>query len=211
MTETKRKDDTLFVAQSHPLLLVISGPSGAGKDTVLTRLKNAVPNSEFVTTLTTRAKRPKEKEDINYHFVSVETFEKMKRENALLESANVYGNWYGVPKEPVKLALKQGKDVIVKVDVQGVANIKKLAPKAIFIFIVPPSMEELTTRLKLRRTESAFDIALRLKTAEDEMKQLPLFDYVVVNRHGEVDLAVSVIGAIITAEKSRTTPRKVAL
>jgi guanylate kinase len=211
MTETKRKDDNLLNKPSIPLLLVLSGPSGAGKDTVLTRLKNAVPNGEFVTTLTTRAKRPKEKEDINYHFVSVETFEKMKRENALLESANVYGNWYGVPKGPVKLALQQGKDVIVKVDVQGVANIKKLAPQAIFIFVVPPSMEELTTRLKLRRTESAFDIDLRLKTAEEEMKQMSLFDYVVVNRHGEVDLAVSVIEAIITAEKSRYIPRKVAL
>jgi guanylate kinase len=211
MTETKRKDDTLLVKSSHPLLLVISGPSGAGKDTVLTRLKNAVPNGEFVTTLTTRGKRPKEKENINYHFVSLEIFEKMKKENALLESANVYGNWYGVPKEPVNLALKQGKDVIVKVDVQGVANIKKLAPQAIFIFIVPPSMEELTSRLKLRRTESAFDIALRLKTAEEEMKQMSLFDYVVVNRQGEVDLAVSVIEAIITAEKSRSSPRKVTL
>jgi guanylate kinase len=211
MTETKYKEGTSIKVPSPPLMIVISGPSGAGKDTVLTRLKNAIPNSEFVTTITTRIKRPKEKENINYQFVSLEAFNKLKKENALLESANVYGNWYGVPKDPVRSALQYGKDVIVKVDVQGVANIKLIAPQAIFIFIVPPSMAELTSRLELRRTESAFDIALRLKTAEDEMKQLSLFDYVVVNRHGEVDLAVSVIEAIITAEKSRAVPRKVTL
>lgn len=211
MTETKYKEGTSIKEPSPPLLIVISGPSGAGKDTVLTRLKNAIPNSEFVTTLTTRTKRPKEKENINYQFVSLEAFHKLKKENALLESANVYGNWYGVPKDPVRSGLQHGKDVILKVDVQGVANIKIIAPQAIFIFIVPPTMAELTSRLELRHTESAFDIALRLKTAEDEMKQLSLFDYVVVNRHGEVDLAVSVIEAIITAEKSRTVPRKVTL
>jgi guanylate kinase len=211
MTETKRKDDTLFKEPSPPLLIVISGPSGAGKDTVLTRLKNAIPNSEFVTTLTTRTKRPKEKENINYHFVSLDTFNKLERENALLESANVYGNWYGVPKDPVRLALHQGKDVIVKVDVQGVVNIKRIAPQAVFIFIVPSSMAELASRLSLRLTESPFDMALRLKTAEEEMKLLHLFDYVVVNRQGEVDLAVSVIEAIITAEKSRYSTRKVTL
>jgi len=129
----------------------------------------------------------------------------------LLEWANVYGNWYGVPKEPVKKALEKGQDVVVKVDVQGVANIKKILPQAVFIFVTASSMEELITRLKQRHTESSFDLTLRIKTAEEEMNQLPLFDYVVVNRHGGIDQAVAEIKAIITAEKCRVAPREVSL
>jgi len=116
-----------------------------------------------------------------------------------------------VPREPVSQALEQGKDVILKVDCQGAATIKKLVPQAVFIFVVPPSMEELAARLKGRRTESDFDCDLRLKTAEAEMKQLPLFDYVVVSQQGKIDLAVLAIEAIIIAEKHRVTPREISL
>jgi guanylate kinase len=167
--------------------------------------------AEFITTVTTRPKRAKEKNKVNYHFISPESFRKMIEHNELLEWANVYGNWYGVPKEPVKQALDRGRDIIVKVDVQGAATIKKILPQAVFIFFVPPSMEELATRLKQRHTESPFDLTLRTKTAEEEMKQLPLFDYVVVNKQDEIDLAVSAIEAIITAEKHRVTPRQIRL
>jgi len=128
-----------------------------------------------------------------------------------LEYAEVYGNRYGVPREPVSQALEQGRDVILKVDCQGAATIKKLVPQAVFIFVVPPSMEELAARLKGRRTESDFDCDLRLKTAEAEMKQLPLFDYVVVSQQGKIDLAVLAIEAIIIAEKHRVTPREISL
>jgi guanylate kinase len=200
-----------FNLQSKPLLIVLSGPSGAGKDAILNRMKKSGYPAEFITTITTRPQRAEEKNNIDYHFVSVESFQKMIENKELLEWANVYGNWYGVPKEPVKRALDRGQDVIVKVDVQGAATIKKTIPQAVFIFLVPPSMEELATRLKQRHTESPFDLALRLKTAEEEMKKLPLFDYVVVNREAEIDLAVSAIEAIITAEKRRAIPMEISL
>ena len=197
--------------QPRPLLIVLSGPSGAGKDAVLTKLKELDYPAKYITTVTTRPKRAKERDDIDYHFISTESFQEMISGNELLEWAKVYGNWYGVPREPVKQELGKVKDVIVKVDVQGAATIKKILPQAVFIFLTPPSMEELTARLKQRHTESPFDLALRLKTAEEEIKQLHLFDYIVVNRQGEIDLAVAEIKAIITAEKRRVTPREIAL
>ncbi len=129
----------------------------------------------------------------------------------LLEWANVYGNWYGVPKQPVKQALDEGHDVIVKVDIQGAATIRRILPQAVFIFLTPSSMDELAPRLKQRHSESPVDLALRVKTAEEEIKQLPLFDYMVLNKRDEIDLAVSQVKAIITAEKCRVTPREVAL
>jgi len=126
----------------------------------------------------------------------------------LLEWANVYGNWYGVPKEPVKQALDVGQDVMVKVDIQGATSIKKILPQAAFIFLMPPSMKELITRLRERDTESTSDLALRLRTAEEEIEKLPMFDYVVVNKQGQIDRVVSQIKAIIAAEKLRVRPRE---
>ncbi len=196
---------------TRPLLIVLSGSSGVGKDAVLTRMKELGSTLEYITTLTTRPRRPGERDNIDYHFVSMERFQEMIKNNELLEWANVYGNWYGVPKEAVKQALDKGQDIIVKVDIQGAATIKKILPQAIFIFLIPPSMEELLLRLKQRHTESPSDLALRLKTAEEEMKQLPMFDYVVANRWAEIDLAVAAIKSIITAEKCRIAPREIAL
>jgi len=128
-----------------------------------------------------------------------------------LEWANVYGNWYGVPRRPVKTALERGRDTIVKVDTQGAAAIKRLLPQAVFIFLMPPSAAELNERLTQRRTESPFDLALRIKTAREEIEKLPLFDYVIVNRRGEIDRAVAQVEAIITAEKCRAEPRELVL
>jgi guanylate kinase len=200
-----------FSLATKPLLIIISGPSGAGKDALLTRMKKSGYPLKYITTVTTRAQRAKERDNVNYHFVPTTKFQEMIKNNELLEWANVYGNWYGVPRQPVKKALDSGQDVIVKVDIQGAATIKKILPEAVFIFVMPPSMEELVTRLKQRHTESSFDLALRIKTAEEEIKQLPLFDYIVVNKRGEIDRAVSEIKAIITAEKCRASPRKIAL
>lgn len=200
-----------FSLATKPLLIVLSGPSGAGKDTLLTRMKESGYPFEYITTVTTRAKRAEETDNVDYHFVSARKFQEMIKNNELLEWANVYGNWYGVPRQPVKEALDRGQDIIVKVDTQGAATIKKILPEAVFIFLIPPSMEELVMRLKQRHTESPFDLALRIKTAEEEIKQLPLFDYVVVNKRGKIDQAVSEIKAIITAEKCRVSPRKIAL
>jgi guanylate kinase len=209
MRRLKSKDDA--PAGAGPLLIVLSGPSGAGKDAVLSRMKKTGYPAEFITTVTTRSRRAREKDGVDYKFVSAERFREMLESNQFLEHANVYGNWYGVPREPVRQALEQGKDTIVKVDTQGAAAIKKLVPQAVFIFVVPPSMEELSARLKGRRTESDFDCDLRLKTAAEEMKQLPLFDYVVVNQQDRVELAVSAIEAIISAERHRVKPREVRL
>jgi len=209
MKKASPKGDSL--TRPGPLLVVLSGPSGAGKDAILSRMRKSGYPAEFITTVTTRPRRAREKDGADYHFISGERFQKMLEGNQFLEYAEVYGNRYGVPKAPVREALEGGKDAILKIDCQGAAAIKKLAPQAVFIFVVPPSMEELAARLKGRRTESDFDCDLRLKTAEEEMNQLPLFDYVVVNRQDKIDLAVLAIEAIIIAEKHRVNPREIRL
>jgi guanylate kinase len=211
MKESRSRQRLWFNPTKTPLLIVISGPSGAGKDAVLTKMKETGFPLEYITTLTTRPQRPGERDAIDYRFISVEQFHKMLENGQLLESANVYGNWYGVPRQPAKQALDRGQDVIVKVDVQGAATIKRIVPQAVLIFLTPPSPEELALRLKERHTETAFDLALRIKTAEAEIKQLPLFDYVILNQRDEIDRALSQIKAIITAEKCRITPREIRL
>ena len=211
MKKASPKGDSPGELQSSPLVIVLSGPSGTGKDAILSQLKESGYPTEFITTVTTRPKRARERDGVDYQFISPERFQEMLEAKQFLEYAEVYGNWYGVPLEPVREALEGGKDTILKVDCQGAATIKKLLPQAGFIFVVPPSMEELTARLKGRRTESDFDCDLRLKTAEEEMKQLPLFDYVVVSRQGKIDLAVLAVEAIIIAEKHRVSPREISL
>ena len=196
---------------SKPRLFVLSGLSGVGKDAVLTGLRHSGYPLEFIVTVTTRPQRTNEKDSVHYHFVTDSQFQEMIEGNELLEWAKVYGNLYGIPKAPVKQALDSGKDVIVKVDVQGAATVKKVLPQAVFIFLAPPSMEELVQRLKRRRTETPTDLDLRIKTAEEELESLPLFDYMVINRQGEVKRAVSDIEAIIAAEKCRITPRELNL
>ena len=211
MNKAAHESQSPFDLPTKPLLIVLSGPSGVGKDAVLARMKELGYPFKYITTLTTRPRRPNERNHVDYHFVSVKRFQKMIENNELLEWANVYGNWYGVPKEAVKQALDKGEDVIVKVDIQGAATIKKTLPQAIFIFLIPPSMDELVLRLKQRRSESPSDLALRLETAEEEFKQLPQFDYMVANKWDEIDQAVSGVEAIITAEKCRATPREINL
>ena len=198
-------------AEKRPLFIVLSGPSGIGKDAILTRMKESGYPLEYITTVTTRPRRARERDNVDYHFISTESFQEMISGNELLEWANVYSNWYGVPKGPVKQALDKGQDTIVKVDIQGATTIKKILPQAVFIFLMPASMEELAIRLKQRHTESPSDLSLRTKTAEEEIKQLPLFDYTVMNKQDEIDLAASEIKAIITAEKCRVAPREITL
>jgi len=211
MKKASRKTEFPLNLPREPLFVVLSGPSGVGKDAVLTKLKESGHHLEYIVTVTTRPRRVKERNSVDYHFISAKKFQEMIEHKELLEWASVYGNWYGVPKEPVKQALDKRQDVIVKVDVQGAATIKKAMPQAVLIFLTPPSMEELTTRLKQRHTESSFDLALRTKIAEEETKQLPLFDYIVVNRQDEIDLAASDIKAIIKAEKCRVALREIVL
>jgi len=200
-----------FKLPPRPLFIVISGPSGVGKDAVLARMRESDRSLEYIVTVTTRPQRAEEKDNIDYHFISAAQFQEMIEQEELLEWANVYGNMYGVPKQPIKQALKRGQDTVVKVDIQGAATIKKLLPQAVLVFLMPSSMEELALRLKQRHTESVFDLALRMKTAEEEIKQLSRFDYMVINKQGEFDRTVAQIEAIIAAEKCRVTPRELGL
>jgi len=193
------------------LLIVLSGPSGAGKDAILNRMRELRFPIEFITTVTTRRRRASERENIDYRFISEDKFQSMIENDEFVEWANVYGNFYGVPKQTIINAMEHQQDVMVKVDIQGAGTIKKLAPQAIYIFVMPPTLEELQNRLTQRKTESEFDMALRLKTAEDELKQLYRFDYLVLNRKDEIDRAVSDIEAIIRAEKCSLVPREVNL
>ena len=188
-------------AIQKPVLVILSGPSGVGKDAVLARMKETGLPLHYVVTVTTRPQRPQEKNNVDYHFVNQGQFLELQKSKKLLESANVYGNWYGVPRKDVVDALKAGKDTIVKVDVQGAENIKKVMPQAVTIFLSPPSREDLQTRLERRSTESSDSLALRLKSAEGEFEKTPIFDYVVVNSKDGVDRAVAEIVAIINTEK----------
>jgi guanylate kinase len=208
MTEASYKNQLPSDPPVRPLLIVLSGLSGAGKDAVLKRVKGSLP-LEHIITITTRPRRANEKNKVDYHFVTVERFQEMLKNEELLEWAKVYGNWYGVPMQPIKKAISQGRDTVVKVDVQGAATIKKILPQAVLIFLMPSSMDEFILRLKQRQTESPSDLTLRIKTAEEEIKQLPLFDYIVINKQDEIGRAVSDIKAIITAEKCRVNPREI--
>lgn len=197
--------------ESNPLLVILSGPSGVGKDALILRMKELGHGFFYAVTATTRPQRSTEVDGEDYYFVGRGSFEEMKEEGELLEWAEVYGNFYGVPKEPLKQALRDGRDVIVKVDVQGADNIKRVAPEAVAIFVSPPSMEELHRRLRQRKTESAEALERRIKEADEEMKRLPDFDYVVVSHTGGMDMAISQISSIVTAEKCRTKQRRVDL
>ncbi len=204
-------------------VFVISGPSGAGKDSVITRLLPLV-NVEQVVTMTARKPRPGEIEGVHYRFVSPEKFEELRATDQLLECALVHGNWYGVPADSVRDAIARGRDVLIKVDPQGARTIKRLMPDAIFIFIRPSSLMELQERLAKRASETPEELALRLRNARDELADQVWFDYIVDNPDGHIDQAVERVRAIIASytkekrvhmhegyEPSATRERNVAL
>jgi guanylate kinase len=194
-----------------PLLIVLSGPSGVGKDVTLTRMKELRYPFHFVVTATDRPQRPGEVHGEDYYFVSSEEFTAMLERDELLEHAMVYDQNKGIPKSHVREALATGKDVIMRLDVQGAATVRRIVPDALLIFLMAPSEEELIRRLKERKTESPESLKRRIAMAREEMKRLPEFDYVVVNRDGNLDETVEQIVAIITAEKCRVKQRKIEL
>ena len=196
---------------AQPLLVVLSGPSGVGKDSILMRMRDIGFPFHFVVTATSRAQRPGERDGYDYHFVSKERFEEMIARGELLEWAEVYGHYKGIPKREVGQALQSGRDVILRIDVQGAATIKRLAPDAVFIFLAPGSFDELHNRLQWRRTESPDQMEQRLAMARREMDALDTFDYVVINREDHLDDAVGQIRNIMSAEKQRVHPRRVVL
>jgi len=195
--------------EPSPLLVVISGPSGVGKDAVVKRMEEMGYPFHFVVTATTRPRRPHEVDGVDYHFVSVPEFVEMLEKDELLEHAIVYGQHKGIPKKQVREALESGKDVIMRLDVQGAATIRQIVPEAVLIFLTASSEEELIRRLKKRKTETPEGLKRRIATAQEEMKHLNEFDYVVVNRDGHLDDTVKTIAAIITAEKCKVKQRKI--
>ncbi len=203
--------EEMLKRQTRPLLIVISGPSGVGKDSVLQNMKTRNLPLHFVVTATSRPQRKGELDGVDYFFVSKDEFERMIENGALIEHALVYGEHKGIPKKQVQEALASGRDVIMRIDVQGAATIRKLYPEALLIFLSTRSEDELVQRLKARRTESPEKIELRLATAREELKQIDLFDYYVVNMEDHLDQAVEIILAIIQAEHHRISPRQVRL
>lgn len=203
--------EPFFERQRHPLLIVISGPSGVGKDAVLQRMKERGVPMHFVVTATTRAPRPGEADGVDYFFVSNDTFAEMIERNDLLEYAIVYNDYKGIPKQQVREALASGHDVILRIDVQGAATIRKICPDALLIFMTTGSEEELVQRLTARKTETPEGLKLRIATARRELQRLTEFDYCIVNPEFHLESAVDALLAIIEAEHNRVKPRVVTL
>jgi guanylate kinase len=208
---TQKTKDPFAVYAPNPLLIVISGPSGVGKDSVLEEMQSRGLPFHFVITATTRDPRPGEEDGVDYFFLSEDEFARMIDEGELLEYAIVYQDYKGIPKAQVRQALDSGKHVIMRIDVQGAATIRKLAGDALLIFLTPETEAELVDRLKKRKTETKESLNLRIATARQEMKKIDIFDYVVVNREDELDQTVDIIEAIIKAEQHRIQQRKVDL
>ena len=194
-----------------PLLVVLSGPSGVGKDAVLNELRKLDRTWHFAVTATTRPMRPGERDGVDYIFLDLDTFARMRERDEFIECAEVYGRWYGVPRSQARDALRSGRDVILKIDVQGASTIRRMAPEALLIFLIPPTLGDLRQRLQGRMTESVSDLERRLNTAEQELSRIHEYDYRVVNENEGLQQAVADIEAIIAAEKCRTTPRLVQL
>ncbi len=197
--------------QKQPLLIVLSGPSGVGKDTVLQRMKELQLPFHFVVTATSRPKRKGEIDGVDYFFVSADEFVAMIGRDELLEHALVYDEHKGIPRQQVRDAFASGQDVIMRIDVQGAETICQLYPEALLIFLSTQNEGELITRLKARRTESEEKLQLRIETAREELHKVELFDYYVVNADDQLDETVDAILAIIASEHSRTNPRQVRL
>jgi len=198
-------------ARPEPLLIVISGPSGVGKDAVIQRMKQRNLDFHFVITMASRPPRAGEVEGVDYFFVTKERFEAMIQADELLEYAEVYGEYKGIPKSQVRKAIASGKDMVMRLDVQGAASIRKICPEALLIFLTVESEEDLLSRLKMRKSETAEALRMRIETARQEFKRVNEFDYFVINRKNQLDDAVETIKAIILAEHQRTQPRRVSL
>ncbi|NJK79273.1 MAG: guanylate kinase [Chloroflexaceae bacterium] len=195
----------------HPLLIIISGPSGVGKDSVLMRMRELGFPFHFVVTMNSRPPRSGEIPGVDYHFVTNQQFEAMIEQGEMLEWARVYNQYKGVPKFEVRQALQSGRDVVMRVNVDGALTIKGLAPEAVMIYIAPGSSDELRHRLRVRGTETEHEIVTRLTEAEVEQQYIKHFDYVVINRENQLDTTVGTIRAIITAEKHRVFARHLSL
>ena len=188
-----------------PMLVIISGPPGVGKDTIIAAMQERGhrPPYHYVVTCTTRARRPNEIEDVSYRFVTERQFLALRDAGELLEANEVHGHWYGTPRASVREALARGQHAILKIDVQGAQVVKACVPEALLIFVVPPSIETLNQHLQARRTETADELALRQKNAALELARQYDYDHVVENEEGHVDRTAQRIEEIISLEERR--------
>ena len=204
--------DGLYDCPTYPLLIILSGPSGVGKDTVARQLIARRPDSfYFVVTATTRPPRDDETHGVDYFFVSFDEFARMIEEDELLEYAIVYNDYKGIPKQQIRDALGSGRDVILRVDVQGAATVRRLVPEAISVFLTTRTEQGLVHRLQRRKQDTTEGMALRTATARQEMKRVEEFDYCVVNPEGEPEVAVDRLLSIIDAAHSRVKQQPIVM
>ena len=193
------------------MLVIISGPSGVGKDTIIDAMRERTHDPEYVyvVTCTTRAPRPGEVDGVDYHFVTREEFLRLRAARQLLETNEVHGNWYGAPRDQVRRAVLAGRHAVLKIDVQGAQIVKEQVTEALLIFVVPPTLETLFSRLRTRATESADELELRQRNAAIELARQDDYDYVVVNETGQVELTAERIDEIIAEERRLHADRRV--
>ncbi len=198
-------------ASDGAMLVIISGPSGVGKDTIIDALKRRShePEYHYVVTCTTRGRRPGEVDGVDYHFLDRERFASQRAAGEFLEANEVHENWYGTPRSQVREALAAGRDVILKIDVQGAQVVKEKIPGALLIFLIPPSLEDLFQRLRSRATETADELELRQRNAAIELARQEDYDYVVTNETGQVERTAQRIDDIIDEEHRRHPDRQV--
>lgn len=191
------------------LLVVLSGPSGSGKGTVLKQAMRSDPNIEVSVSVTTRAPREGEIDGVNYYFLTPEAFQNLLAEDGLLEWAEFCGNFYGTPREKIERRLNEGKDVVLEIEVQGAMKVRAAFPDAVLIFNLPPSLEELKNRLTGRQTEPPEVVEKRMNTAVWELSQAENYDYVIVNDN--VEDAANAFLSILSSEKCKTARNKALL
>ena len=197
------------------LLAIISGPSGVGKDTIIDEMRRREVETghdgsrHYVVTVTTRAPRDGEVDGVDYHFVTREQFLRIRAARGFLEANEVHGNWYGSPRDQVRDALVAGKDVVLKIDVQGAQVVKEQVSEALLIFVIPPSLETLFARLRTRATETVDELELRQRNAAIELARQDDYDYVVVNETGQVTRTAEAIETIIADERRQHADRRV--
>jgi guanylate kinase len=209
------RPDYTIVGAPGALLVIISGPSGVGKDTIIDALRRHEQDTgqegrrHYVVSITTRAPRAGEIGGVDYHFVSRDEFLRIRDARGFLEANEVHGNWYGSPRDQVRAALASGKDAILKIDVQGAQIVKEQVSQALLIFVVPPTLETLFQRLRTRATETADELELRQRNAALELARQDDYDHVVVNETGQVERTAAAIDEIIAEEHRRHPDRRV--
>jgi guanylate kinase len=189
------------LAAARPLLAVLSGPSGVGKDSILDELERRGHDFYRVITCTTRAPRPGETDGVEYHFVSDAEFDGLVASDGLLEHATVYGHRSGVPRKQVMDALAAGRDVFVRTDVQGAASIKALMPETVLVFVAPTSLDEIEERIRARKSDDEVTVQRRLRTAHAELARRGEFEHVIVNVPGELQASVDRLEEILASAR----------